>query len=176
MNALLLAVLVATAGPLPSGNRTSLFVDDFTSAAALAPTAGALTNGMCAALSKDARLDVACAPDVKQILQFAATSALVGSSGGAADKVQARLDAVAVVVTGAVRKEGTGYVLAMSASSRAPESSGIHVVAGKPLVTVEERAADATRLLERVPSLAARLAAAVLPPPPVPPPPAPLSP
>jgi hypothetical protein len=84
----------------PSDDRQLVYVDDVQVAdKALGADANALTTALCAALGKEKRIDVLCAPDVKQILSFAATAAMVGTTGGPGDAVQARLERTRHVVS-----------------------------------------------------------------------------
>src|SRR6185437_10779686 len=92
------ALMLAAA---PADDRVLIFVDDVQAIdKSLAPDANALTTALCAALGKEKRADVMCAPDVKQILNFAATAAMVGTEGkGPGAAVQERLEKTRDVVS-----------------------------------------------------------------------------
>jgi TolB-like protein len=154
--------------------RTLVFVSSFsTTDKSLAQNADAMTSSFCAQLSKNPRLDVICAPDVKQILEFAANASLMGSNNNGATKVTERLDRVQQIVSGTLRREGNQMVLVVKAGPRAKESEGLTLFSDKAVVGLEERSDKAKALLDRLPAVATRVGDAVSPKK-APPPPAPL--
>ncbi len=162
----------------PPAARTLVFVDDVVAAdAALSPDAAALTSTLCAALSKDKRLDVLCAPDVRQILAFAATAAMVGTGGGPTGAMMERLDKTALMVSGSLRKDGASFVLVTKGGVKSASSTPEAMEIERALLALEQRAGGQRALLDALPGLAARLGEGLLKPaaPSVPaPPPAPL--
>jgi hypothetical protein len=107
-----------------SDDRTLIYVDDVAPAdKSLAGDANAFTASLCAALSKDKRLDVLCAPDVKQILNFAATAAMIGTQGGPGGGVMDRLDRTKYVVSSSLRKEDGQLVLTVKLGPKSPDAS-----------------------------------------------------
>lgn len=169
----LAAVVHAQAAP---AERALVYVDDLVTAdKALAQDAQALTTSLCAALSKDKRLDVMCGPDVKQILSFAATSAMIGNGASPANAVSERLDKAKHVVQGTLRKDGANVVLVIKAGPRADGATTAGMFTDKPVVALEEKADKSQKLLDRLPALAAKVGGALLTPAPSAPP-APLAP
>jgi len=68
-----------------------VYVNEFTvQDPKLASDAGALTSALCAALARDKRVDVLCAPDVRQLLSFAAASSMMGSTSPATENLERR--------------------------------------------------------------------------------------
>lgn len=159
-----------------SADRKLVYVDEIAVAdKALTLEAQALTTSLCASLAKDRRLDVLCAPDVKQILSFAATTAMIGTAGSPTSAIEARLDQVRLVVQGSYRKEGNSYILVVKAGPRASTASSSALFTEQPVVALEEKADKQPALLDRFPAVAHKLTGALLAPPP-PPPPAPVKP
>ena len=106
-------------GAAKSDDRVLVYVDDVVPAdKSLAADATALTTALCAAIGKDKRFDVLCAPDVKQILSFAATAAMVGTTGGPGGAVQDRLDRTKHVVSASFKKDGSNYVMVVKAGPK----------------------------------------------------------
>ncbi|MCC7072380.1 MAG: hypothetical protein IT383_13710 [Deltaproteobacteria bacterium] len=159
--------------------RTLVYVDDVTAAdPALAPDATALTSTLCAALAKDRRLDVMCAPDVRQILAFAATAAMVGTGSGPTGPMMERLNKTQLMVSGVFRKEGAGFVFVVKGGKKSDSSTPEVMEIDRALVALEQRAGVQRALLDALPALAARIADGLLKPAAPPstpaPPPAPL--
>jgi hypothetical protein len=161
----------STAGAQAATERLLVYVDD------LAPgdksmelDAQAITSSLCAALAKDKRLDVLCAPDVRQILSFAATSALVGTSSGPTQALEQRMDRAKHVIHGTLKRDGQSYVLVLRAGPRAAAASTSGMFSERALVAFEERAAKPHKLLDAVPAAAVKISAALFAPPPEPPP------
>ena len=167
----------AAAPPAPAP-RTLVYVDDVGAAEqTLASDATALTSTLCAALGKDKRLDVMCAPDIRQILGFAATAAMVGSGTGPTGAVMERLDKTQMVVSSTLRKEGAGFVLVVKAGIKGADATPEAMYVERGLVAFEQRAATQRALLDALGGLAGRVADGLLKPaaPVAPaPPPAPL--
>jgi hypothetical protein len=177
-----LAATAAFAQPAPVA-RTLVYVDDVVAAdQALSSDAAALTSTLCSALGKDKRLDVLCAPDIRQILGFAATAAMVGSGTGPTGAVMERLDKTQLVVASTLRKDGAGFVLVVKAGVKGADATAEAMYLDKALVALEQRAGGQRVLFDALPSLSSKVADGLLKPaaqpaptPPAPtPPPAPL--
>lgn len=154
----------AVTPPAPAP-RTLVYVDDVAAAEqALSPDATTLTSTLCAALGKDKRLDVICAPDIRQILGFAATAAMVGSGTGPTGAVMERLDKTQLVVSSALRKEGAGFVLVVKAGTKGANATPEAMYVEPVLVAFEQRAATQRALLDTLGGLATRVAAGLLKP------------
>lgn len=165
------------AAPPPAPpSRTLVFVDDVVASdPALSPDATALTSTLCATLAKDKRLDVLCAPDVRQILAFAATAAMVGTGTGPTGAMMERLNKTALMVSGTLRKDGGSFVLVAKGGIKSESSTPEAMELDRALVALEQRAGAQRALLDALPSLCTRIADGLLKPPPAaPPPPAPL--
>jgi hypothetical protein len=164
---LALALVIAAANPA-SDDRMLIYVDDVVVAdKALAADANALTTALCAALSKEKRVDVLCAPDVKQILSFAATAAMVGTnsgSGGPGGAIQERLDKTRHVVSSTFKKDGGKYVLVVKAGPKAADAQAAALYSDKPVIALEERGDNQRAILDKVNSLGARINAALIAP------------
>lgn len=178
---LLLAALLAGVSPARAGEKTDdrvlVYVDEVqTVDKALGNDATALTTSLCAALGKDKRIDVLCAPDVKQILSFAATAAMVGTSGGPGGALQERLERTKHVVSAAYRKEGGSFVLVVKAGPKAADAQAAALFSDKPVIALEEKADQPKKILDKLPAVASRVAAALATPATgaPPPPPSPL--
>jgi hypothetical protein len=180
-----IAVAVTLSGALASApaaaqgkpaTRTLVYVDDVAPAdRALAADATALTSALCAAIAKDARLDVLCAPDVRQILQFAATAAMIGTAGSPSNAVTERLDRTQLVVAASLKKDGATWVLVLKGGPKASDANPAALYTDRPIVALEQRADSQKKLLDALPGQAARLAEGLLKPASSPPaPPAPL--
>ena len=147
-----------------SDDRILIYVDDVVPAdKSLASDATALTTALCAAVGKDKRFDVLCAPDVKQILSFAATAAMVGNSGGSGGAVQDRLDRTKHVVSATFKKDGANYVMIVKAGPKAADAQATSLYSDKPIIALEERGDAQRKILEKLPSLASRITTALLP-------------
>lgn len=156
--------------------RVLVFVDDVVPAdKTLTSDANALTSGLCAAFAKDKRLDVMCAPDVRQILSFAATAAMVGTTTSPGSAVTDRLDRTQVVVSASLRKEGATWVLVVKGGPKAADARPEAMVAEQAKAALEQRADGQKKLLDALPALTTRLIEGLLrPAPPATAPPAPL--
>lgn len=147
-----------------SDDRVLVYVDDVVPAdKSLASDATALTTALCAAVGKDKRFDVLCAPDVKQILSFAATAAMVGTNGGPGGAVQDRLDRTKHVVSATFKKEGANYVMVVKAGPKAADAQATSLYSDKPIIALEEKGDAQRKILEKLPTLAARITTALLP-------------
>lgn len=176
MVALLLAVAVAAPARAQDkgGERALVFVDDVAAAdKSFATDATALTSGLCAALAKDKRLDVLCAPDVRQILSFAATAAMVGTTSSPGNAVTDRLDRTQHVVSAVLRKDGAAWVLVVKGGPKAADARPEAMYSDQVRVALEQRADAQKKLLDALPSLAARIAEGLIKPPAAAPPPPP---
>lgn len=147
-----------------SDDRILIYVDDVVPAdKSLSSDAAALTTALCAAVGKDKRFDVLCAPDVKQILSFAATAAMVGTNGGPGGAVQDRLDRTKHVVSATFKKDGANYVMVVRAGPKAADAQATSLYSDKPIIALEERGDAQRKILEKLPSLASRITTALLP-------------
>lgn len=154
----------SAAQPQPA-ERALVFVDDVAPAdKSMATDASALTSGLCAAFAKDKRLDVMCAPDVRQILSFAATAAMVGTTQSPGNAVTDRLDRTQHVISAALRKEAGAWVLVVKAGPKAPEARPEAMFSDQPKVAVEQRADAQKKLLDALPGLVAKVAEGLLKP------------
>jgi hypothetical protein len=150
-------------------DRVLVYVDDVVPGdKTLASDAAALTTALCAALGKDKRVDVLCAPDVKQILNFAATAAMIGAGGnekGPGGAVQERLEKSRYVVSSTYKKDGGKLVLVIKAGPKAADAQASALYSDKPVIALEERADGQRVLLDKLSSLSERVIAALLAPP-----------
>jgi hypothetical protein len=143
-------------------DRVLIYVDDVQPAdKSLAADATALTTSLCAALSKDKRLDVMCAPDVKQILNFAATASMIGTQGGAGGAVTDRLDRTNQVVSATLRKEGGQFVLTMKIGPKAADAQATALYSDKPALALEERADQQKKILDKLSASAAKMSESI---------------
>jgi len=147
--------------------RPLVFVTDISAATpALQQDAAALTTSLCGALAPDKRIEVMCAPDVRQILEFAAMGSLTGGASPAVESLERRLETVAFVVAGTLTaKEKDTFALVVGAGPRSPSSDVSMPAFEKPTVRFEEVGmGKSTRLLDRLPELAVRLVRPLLAP------------
>jgi hypothetical protein len=159
-----IASTVATAQAPKSDDRVLVYVDDVVPAdKSLSSDATALTTALCAAVGKDKRFDVLCAPDVKQILSFAATAAMVGTNGGPGAAVQDRLDRTKHVVSATFKKDGANYVMVVKAGPKAADAQATSLYSDKPVIALEEKGDAQRKILEKLPALASRITAALVP-------------
>ena len=154
----------ASAQTPKSDDRVLIYVDDVVASdKSLSADATALTTSLCAAIAKDKRFDVLCAPDVKQILSFAATAAMVGTASGPGGAVQDRLERTKHVVSAAFRKDGGNFVLVVKAGPKAADAQATGLYSDKPTIALEEKADAQRKILEKLPALAARITASLVP-------------
>ncbi|MBM4281279.1 MAG: hypothetical protein FJ137_11160 [Deltaproteobacteria bacterium] len=144
-----------------------VYVNEFTvQDPKLASDAGALTSALCAALARDKRVDVLCAPDVRQLLSFAAASSMMGSTSPATENLERRAAATRFVVSGRVVVDKTGSTLSMSIGPRDDGSDLSSMFASSALAKRDEPVEGKTLgLLARVPAVARSLVDAALAPP-----------
>lgn len=165
-----LLVLAALCAVVPAAaqkpERPLVFVADLSATAGLQQDAAALTTALCGLLAKDPRIEVLCAPDVKQIMSFAAMGSLTGAPSPAIDTLERRLAAVKYVVNGSLaQRDGDAFVLVVSAGTRVADGGGGTPTFETASVRLEEAAkGKSTRLIERLPELAARLTKPLLAP------------
>ena len=164
-----------------AAERVLLYVDDVvTDNPKLHNEVGALTSALCGAVAKDKRVDVLCAPDVKQILGFAAATSMMGSASPAVESVQKRLENVKFVISGTLALRGADVVLTVSGGPPAEGADASALFSDKALVKVEEvTPAAKMKLLDSLPQVAARVIKGLVAPAPTTnalpiPPPAPL--
>lgn len=165
-------------------DRVLIYVDDVVAAdPKVKQESAALTSALCGALAKDKRLDVMCAPDVKQILGFAAASSMIGTTSPAVENVQKRLENVKFVVAGTLAPRGSDIVFTVQAGPKAENAEASALFAETAIVKVEEVSpAKQMKLLEKLPDVSSRVVKAILAPSassptgPAGPPPAPLKP
>ncbi len=158
--------------------RVLVFVDDVAASdPKLKAEVGALTSALCGAVAKEKRFDVLCAPDVRQILGFAAASSMIGTASPAVENVQARLELVKFVVSASLVVRGGDAVLTLQAGPTAEGADPAALYSDKPLVKLEETTpAKQMKLLDKLPLVAQRLTKALLADPAGHPPTAPLPP
>jgi len=170
MRLALLALLagVFAVGPAAAqkpGDRPLVFVADLSAPVPLAQDAAALTTSLCGALAKDPRVEVLCAPDVKQILSFAAMGSLTGAPSPAVESLERRLAAVKFVVNGTLAQSQDTFTLVVAAGSRVADGGGGTPTFETASVRLEEVAKGRSiRLSERLPELSARLVKPLLAP------------
>jgi hypothetical protein len=150
-----------------SGDRVLVYVNDVVTAdPKMAAQAASLTSSLCGQLAKEKRLDVMCAPDVKQIMGFAATSFMIGTTNAAVEKVEARLSTVKHVVQATLTPRANDYVLTVQLGPRAEEADASSMFSNAPVLRIEEVSpAEKPKLLEKLPEVAQRLARSMLAPP-----------
>ena len=162
----LLALVLTAAGAARADAPVLVYVNDVAAAdAALAGDAAALTSALCAALAKDKRVDVLCAPDVKQLLAFAASSSMLGASNPATESLQRRIDGTRFVVSArlATDKGATTLTTAIGVKDGGADLGAMS--ASTPLKVEEDTVSTrAMTMLERVPRVARRLVDAALAP------------
>lgn len=164
MRPALLVLLAAVASGAPAvaqkpATRPIVFVRDIGAPAGLQPDAASLTTALCGLIAKDPRVDVLCAPDVKQIMGFAAMGALTGASTPAVDALERRLAAVTVVVSGSLApRDADTIALVVSAGPRSASGDALSPAFEAASVKLEEAVkGKSSRLLERLPELSARV-------------------
>jgi hypothetical protein len=121
-------------------------------------------------MARDKRVEVMCAPDVRQILEFAAMSSLTGGSSPVVEALERRLAAVAFIISSAlsrkdaastVRKDAAGqsaFVLVVAGGPKSPDGDPSTPAFDKPTVRFEEVGiGNSTSLLDRLPELSTRL-------------------
>jgi hypothetical protein len=141
----------------PAGHPL-VFVADVVGPAPLQQDAAALTTALCGALAKDPRIEVLCAPDVKQIMSFAAMGALTGGSSPAVDSLERRLAAVTWVVNGTLTQQPDGFGFVVAAGARLPDGGGGTPSFESASVRLEESVkGKSTRLVERLPELSTKV-------------------
>lgn len=153
--------------------KKTVFVADLVADAALSADATALTSSLCGLLAKDKTIDVLCAPDVRQIMGFAAMSSATGGVSPTVEKLQARLEAVDFVVAGKVQPRQKEFVLVVGIGPRAEGADATSPYAESSLASVEVVGPGAGKLLDQLPEVTRRLLTPLKAPLP---PPAPLSP
>ena len=168
MRLALLALLAGTfvAGPAAAQTRPLIFVADLAAPAPLSQDAAALTTSLCAMLARDSRVEVLCAPDVKQILHFAAMGAITGAPGPAVESLERRLAAVKFVVNGHLTQHETGAAVVVAGGPRrADDGDGSLPILDTVSVRLEAAAnGKSTRISERLADLSARLVTSLLAP------------
>jgi len=158
----LLAGAAAAQAPV-AADRPLIFVADIAPAPGLDADASSLTSALCGAIAKDKRFDVLCAPDVRQILGFAAMSSATGAASPAVEKLQSRLESVDFVVNGTLNPRARDELaLVVVAGPRAADSDASAPFTDKVVVKLEEIApGKSSRLLDRLPDVAARIGKAL---------------
>ncbi len=166
--AAIVAAITAGDASAQSGttDRLLIYVDDVApSDPKVKQEAAALTSALCGALAKDKRLDVMCAPDVKQILGFAAASAMIGTTSPAVENVQKRLESVKFVVAASLAPRGSDIVFTVQAGPKAENAEASALFADTAVVKVEEVSpAKQMKLLEKLPDVSSRIIKGILAP------------
>jgi hypothetical protein len=153
--------------------KKTVFVADLVADAGRSADATALTSSLCGLLAKDKTIDVLCAPDVRQIMGFAAMSSATGGVSPTVEKLQARLETVDFVVAGTVQPRQKDLALVVSLGPRADGADAAAPYAESSLTSVEVVGPGAGKLLDQLPEVARRLLVPLKAPLP---PPAPLAP
>ncbi len=159
-----------SSGAPSSGARPLVYVTDITAPTpALAKDAAAITTSLCGMIAKDTRVEVLCAPDVKQILSFAAMGALAGTDNPATRSLTQRMEKVDHVVGGTLTsatKDGvTVYTLVVSAGKNAEGADAMTPYFDTAIVRFEETSTGKSNpLLARLPELVQRTIKALLAP------------
>jgi len=165
--AVVVALFAATTAvaQAPVADRPLVFVGDVVAGPGLDGDAASLTSALCGAVAKDKRLDVLCAPDVRQILGFAAMSSATGAVSPAVEKLQARLGSIDYVVNGTLNPRAKDEsVLVVVVGPIAEDADASSPYADKVLLKLEEVATGKSgRLLDRLPEITTRIGKAVLP-------------
>jgi hypothetical protein len=164
--ALLLLSVVAIAPTARSEQPSSFFVNEIAvDDPRLAGDASALTSALCAALARDKRAEVLCAPDIKQLIAFAATSSMIGGGPSASDKLAEKAAATRWVVGGRLRLDKAGATLTVAVGPKDESSDLSLMFSSTALITIDEKAGGKTLvLLDRMPAVARRLLEASLAP------------
>ena len=162
INACLAVVALAATtavAQVPVADRALVFVADITGGPGLETDASSLTSSLCSSIAKDKRLDVLCAPDVRQIMGFAAVSSATGAASPAMEKLQSRLESVDFVINGTLNARGKDTLaLVVIAGPRAAGADPTSPYAEKILIKLEEvGSGKSTQLLERLPEMASRI-------------------
>lgn len=148
-------------------DRVLVYVDDVVPAdPKVKQEAAALTSALCGALAKDKRLDVMCAPDVKQILGFAAASSMIGTTSPAVENVQKRLESVKFVVAASLAPRApSDIVFTVQAGPKADNAEASALFSDNAVVKVEEVSpAKQMKLLEKLPDVSSRIIKGILAP------------
>jgi hypothetical protein len=179
MNKVLLSSLCAVVAVVgmaraqtPPAKKT-IFVSDLVAPPDLGADATALTSSLCGLIAKDKTVDVLCAPDVRQILGFAAMSSATGGVSPTVEKLQARLESVDFVVAGKVQTRQKELALVVGIGPRADGADAASPYAESSLTSVEVVGPGAGKLLDQLPDVTRRLLTPLKSPLP---PPAPLAP
>ena len=179
--ATLAAALLATVSALPAAavGPVTVYIQDIhgpDNDKTLEADAAALTGALCSALAKGKRVDVLCAPDMRQLMSFSAAGMMAGGTNDTASTVQSRVQGAAHVVMGALHRDAKGVILDVKVC---PQADGVldEAICNDAARIQREQQPTARALLERIPALAERLASLALPLAIAPgPPPAPLAP
>jgi hypothetical protein len=159
----LLVCVVACASPQTAWAqavaRPLVFVADVSAPPTLKAEAALWTTALCGALNEDRRVEVLCAPDVRQILDFAALGSLSGNEGPAATALEGRLAAVRIVVTGSLATKAQGALtFVVAAGPRARTGAGDLPVFEVPTIRVQETVgATTTKPTQQLKALTAKV-------------------
>lgn len=158
----LTAIVLADAAR--ADERVVVYVNDIVAVPALDNDASALTSALCSSLARDPRVDVLCAPDVKQLLSFAAATSMLGTNP-AGERLQQRIESTRFVVTGRLVGDAGTVTLTTSIGPRAEGADVGAMFFEAAAFAVEERVAGkASALLDRLPAFSRRLVDGVLAP------------
>lgn len=154
--------------------RVPVFISDVAVDKGVTVDGQALTSTLCSAFGKAARLDVMCAPDVKQLVSFAGQLAMMGKKSPAIEKLEAQMTKVRWVVRAELKKgDKGGLVFHLGVHDKVSGDNGVFAVAGERRALFKEPLPDGktARLLDRIPVLAKQateqmLASTASPPPP----------
>ncbi len=148
------------------GERPLIFVADVTAPPAHKSEAELWTAALCDALTENRRVEVLCAPDVRQMLSFAAMGSFAGNGGASAAVLQERLGAVSIVVTATLTPQAPGtVVLVVAAGHRAPAGMGDIPVFEAAAIRVEETLrTTGAKPTQQLSALSSRVVRTFLPP------------
>ena len=157
--AALLAVVALSSAPAVAG--TLVYVEDFEVRKPVKPQGGSLAGILCNQMSKNKNLEIMCAPDVQQMLQFAALSGSVGNQSNPQLAIEDRMGKVEVVVKGSIRKGKYGLILLVEVFERDKKFAGTVVTPGRKLGAIERKGikGGTQAVMDKLPALAPRIAA-----------------
>jgi hypothetical protein len=158
---LFLALTVAlTSSVAFAQTQTRVFVEDVGVEKGIDMDSKALTSSLCASLMKQKGVEVICAPDVRQLLDFQSQLALIGKSP-AISKIESQIEATPWVIAAEVVRDEKRIKMVVGLHEKGP-SEGIFATAGKRVAVVAERVSKASALLKRVDSVADSLGKSVV--------------
>ena len=128
--------------------QARVFVEDVGVEKGIDMDSKALTSSLCASLMKQKGVEVICAPDVRQLLDFQSQLALIGKSP-AISKIEQQIETTPWVISAEVVRDAKRVKMIVGLHEKGP-SEGVFATAGKRVAFVEERVGKASKLLGRV--------------------------